>query len=211
MAAASGIVRVKGVGMVKGKAPAEEPSEEPSDDGFDRFMAERWPRVLRSAYLLTGDRHDAEDLAQAAFERACASWGKVRRAENPDAYLHRVLVNCHRGRYRKRRVPEYSVPAVPDGLRLVGDHADQQGERDVLMAALKELSPGQRAVIVLRFYEDLTEAQAAHVLRCSVGTVKSQTARALARLRRHGPIVELAPSTSAGAASKASMEREGAA
>lgn len=180
--------------------------KEPSDDGFDRFMAERWPRVLRSAYLLTGDRYDAEDLAQAAFERACAAWGRVRRAENPDAYLQRVLVNCHRGRFRKRRVPEYSVAAVPEGLRMVGDHADAHGERDLLMTALNDLSPGQRAVIVLRFYEDLTEAQAADVLRCSVGTIKSQTAKALARLRRHGQILELAPTAGA-----ASTHREGAA
>jgi RNA polymerase sigma-70 factor (sigma-E family) len=179
---------------------------EPSDDGFDRFMAERWPRVLRSAYLLTGDPHDAEDLAQAAFERACASWGRVRRADNPDAYLQRVLLNCHRGRFRKRRVPEYPVAAVPEGLRLVGDHAEEHGERDLLMAALNDLAPRQRAVIVLRFYEDLTEAQAADVLRCSVGTVKSQTAKALARLRRHGQIVEFAPT-----ARTTSKDREGAA
>lgn len=177
----------------------------PSDDGFDQFMAERWPHVVRSAFLLTGDRNDAEDLAQAAFERACAAWGRVRRADNPDAYLQRVLVNCHRARFRKRRVAEHPVAAVPEGLRLVADPADTHGERDALMAALSDLAPRQRAVIVLRFYEDLTEAQVADVLRCSIGTVKSQTAKALARLRKHGQIVELAPT---GTASK---KREGAA
>jgi len=179
-----------------------------SDDGFDRFMAERWPRVLRSAYMLTGDRHDAEDLAQAAFERVCVAWGRVRRAENPDAYVQRVLLNCHRGRFRKRRVPEYPVAAVPEGLRLVRDHAEVHGERDVLMAALNDLAPRQRAVIVLRYYEDLTEAQAADVLRCSVGTIKSQTAKALERLRRHGQILEFAP-TAAGAATTASTASSG--
>lgn len=181
--------------------------DEPSDDGFDRFMAERWPRMVRSAFLLTGDQHDAEDLAQAAFERVCVSWGRVRRAENPDAYVQRVLLNCHRGRFRKRRVPEYPVAAVPEGLRLVRDHAEEHGERDVLMAALNDLAPRQRAVIVLRYYEDLTEAQAADLLRCSVGTIKSQTAKALERLRRHGQILEFAP-TMTGTASK---KREGAA
>lgn len=180
--------------------------KQPSDDGFERFMAECWPRIVRSAYLLTGDRHDAEDLAQAAFERACASWGRVRRAENPDAYLQRILLNCHRGRFRKRRVAEHSVAAVPEGLRLVGDHAEAHGERDALMAALADLAPRQRAVIVLRFYEDLTEAQTADILRCSVGTVKSQTAKALSRLRQHGQITEFAP-----AVATAAKKREGAA
>lgn len=169
--------------------------QRPSDDGFDRFMAESWPRILRSAFLLTGDRHDAEDLAQATFERACASWGRVRRAENQDAYLQRILVNCNRSRFRRRRVVEHSVATMPEGPRLVADHAEAHGERDALMAALADLAPRQRAVIMLRFYEDLTEAQTAEVMQCSVGTVKSQTARALNRLRQHGQIVEFAPAT----------------
>jgi len=180
--------------------------QKPSDDGFDRFMAERWPHILRSAFLLTGDRHDAEDLAQATFERACAAWNKVRRADNPEAYLQRVLVNCHRGRFRKRRVAEHPVAVVPEGLRLVGDHAEARGRRDALLTALADLAPGQRAVIVLRYFEDLTEAQAADVLGCSVGNVKSQTAKALARLRRHGQITDFAPTPA-----KTSGTREGVA
>lgn len=182
--------------------------DQPSDDGFDLFMAERWPRVLRSAFLLTGDQYDAEDLAQAAFERACAAWGRVRHADNPDAYLQRVLVNCHRSRFRKRRVAEHPVAAVPEELRLVGDHAQTHGDRDALLAALNDLAPRQRAVIVLRYYEDLTEAQTADVLQCSIGTVKSQTAKALARLREHGQITDFAPKAGMAAASK---RREGAA
>lgn len=182
--------------------------QEPPDGGFDGFMAERWPRVLRSAYLLTGDRHEAEDLAQAAFVRVCAAWGRVRRADNPDAYLQRVLVNCHRARFRKRRVPEHPVAAVPEGLRLVRDHADVHGQRSALMAALADLGPKQRAVIVLRYFEDLTEAQTAGVLGCSVGTVKSQAAKALARLRAHGQIADFAPP--AGPAAK-DRKREGVA
>ena len=182
--------------------------DQPSDDGFDRFMAERWPRVLRSAFLLTGDQHDAEDLAQAAFERACAAWGRVRHADNPDAYLQRVLVNCHRSRFRKRRVAEHPLAAMPEGLRLVGDHAQTHSDRDALLAALNDLAPRQPAVIVLRYYEDLTEAQTADVLQCSTGTVKSQTAKALARLREHGQIMDFAPRAGTAAASK---RREGAA
>ena len=167
-------------------------TQDSSDDGFDRFMAERWPRVVRSAFLLTGNQHDAEDLAQAAFERACAAWGRVRRADNPDAYLHRVLVNCNRGRFRKRRVIENPVAVLPEGLQLVGDHSEAHSERDALMAVLNDLAPRQRAVIVLRYYEDLTEAQTADILRCSVGTVKSQTSKALARLRKNGRLAEFA-------------------
>jgi RNA polymerase sigma factor (sigma-70 family) len=113
-----------------------------------------------------------------------------------------------RTRFRKRRVSEHSVAAVPEGLRLVGDHAEAHGDRDALMAALSDLAPRQRAVIVLRYYEDLTEAQAADVLRCSIGTVKSQTSKALARLREHGQVMDFAPSAGTTSALK---KREGAA
>jgi RNA polymerase sigma-70 factor (sigma-E family) len=175
--------------------------QDEADEGFDAFMTERWPHVLRSAYLLTGDRHDAEDLAQAAFVRVCAAWGRVRRADNPEAYLQRVLVNCNHERFRKRRVPEQPVAAVPEGRRVVRDHADVHGERSALMAALADLGPRQRAVIVLRFFEDLTEAQTAGVLGCSVGTVKSQSAKALQRLRAHGQMADFAKSAGVGGAS----------
>lgn len=165
-------------------------------DDFDVFMAERWPRLVRSAYLLTGDTHDAEDLAQAALVKVFSSWHRVRRADNVDAYVQRVLINCNSSRFRKRRVQENPVGDIPDGLYLVGDHADQVGERSRFMAALARLSPGQRAVIVLRFYEDLTEAQTAAAMGCTVGTVKSQTAKALARLRRHTNLIPVIPSGS---------------
>lgn len=166
-------------------------------DGFDLFMAERWPRLVRSAYLLTGDRHDAEDLAQAALVKIFSSWRRVRRADNIDAYVQRVLINCNSNRFRKRRLTENPVSDVPDGLHIVGDHADELGERSGFMTALAALSPRQRTVIVLRFYEDLTEAQTAAAMGCTVGTVKSQTARALARLRERTDLAAYIPSDSA--------------
>ena len=167
-----------------------------SADDFDLFMAERWPRLLRSAYLLTGDRHDAEDLAQAAMVKIFSYWHRVRRADNVDAYVQRVLINCNSTRFRKRRVRESPVGDVPDGLYLVGDHADELGERSRFMTALASLTPRQRTVIVLRFYEDLTEVQTAAAMGCTVGTVKSQTAKALARLRGHTDLAPFIPSAS---------------
>ena len=169
-------------------------------DGFDLFMAERWPRLVRSAYLLTGDRHDAEDLAQAALVKIFSSWNRVRRADNVDAYVQRVLINCNTTRFRKRRVRENPVGDVPDGLHLVSDHADEFGERSRFMKALAALSPRQRTVVVLRFYEDLTEAQTAAAMGCTVGTVKSQTAKALARLRDRADLAPVVPFDSRGGA-----------
>jgi RNA polymerase sigma-70 factor (sigma-E family) len=171
-----------------------------SADGFDLFMAERWPRLVRSAYLLTGDPHDAEDLAQTALAKIFSHWHRVRRADNVDAYVQRVLINCNSTRFRKRRVHEHPVGDVPPGLRLVGDHADELGERSPFMTALAGLPPRQRTVVVLRFYEDLTEAQTAAAMGCTVGTVKSQTARALARLRGHTDLAPFIPSDSRGGA-----------
>jgi len=149
---------------------------------FHDFVVARWPRLVRTAYLLTGDRHHAEDLAQTALTRAYQGWGRVRAADNPDAYLHRILVRCNASRFRRRRVAEH-LTEVPEGSH--PDVADQVVQRRALVAALQDLTRKQRAVLVLRFWSDLTEREAADVLGCSVGTVKSQTHRALARLRDH--------------------------
>jgi RNA polymerase sigma-70 factor (sigma-E family) len=158
-----------------------------SDEEFDAFMRGRWPAMVRLAYALSGDVGHAEDLAQAAFARAYASWGRVRRAGDPDAYVRRIVINEHRGRFRKRRVAE----------ELRGDLADtaggqQQGpeEQQALLDALRCLGPRQRAVVVLRYWLDLSEAETAAALNCSVGTVKSQASRALATLRRNATVPE---------------------
>lgn len=159
-----------------------------SDAEFQAYMAARWPVLVRTAFLLTGDRFLAEDLAQTALTRVYASWRRVRRADDVDAYVRRVLVNANSGRFRKRRVDEHLVPVPQDGRSHVPHEPIAQ--RSALMAALAELPPRQRAVVVLRYWEDLSEREVATVLGCAVGTVKSQAAKALARLRNSSVLLD---------------------
>jgi RNA polymerase sigma-70 factor (sigma-E family) len=148
---------------------------------FRAYMVSRWGGLVRFAYGLTGDRGHAEDLAQTALAKAYASWPKVRRAEDPDAYVRRILINANHRRFRRQRVVERTgqTPAEP----AVSDGTAAFDQREALLAALMELPPKQRAVVVLRYWDGLTETQAAAVLGCSVGNVKSQASRALAKLR----------------------------
>jgi RNA polymerase sigma-70 factor (sigma-E family) len=150
---------------------------------FDEFMASRWPGLVRLAFGLTGDRWLAEDLAQTALASAYAAWWRVRRADDPDAYVRRILINASKSRFRRNRVSEQ--PSGPGELPdpAVEDPAAEVGERSALLAALAELPPRQRAVVVLRYFEDLPDAQVGALLGCSAGTVRSQAARALAKLR----------------------------
>jgi RNA polymerase sigma-70 factor (sigma-E family) len=153
-----------------------------SDDGedFSAFAVSRWPGLVRMAFGLTGDRWTAEDIAQTTLARAYVAWRRVSRADDPDAYLRRILVNASKRRFRRRRVTEEpgDPPETP-----VESPADLVGERAALLAALSQLPPRQRAVIVLRYWGDLTYAQIAATLGCSSGTVRSQLSRGLAKLR----------------------------
>jgi RNA polymerase sigma-70 factor (sigma-E family) len=162
------------------------------DDGapgeFSEFAHGRWPGLVRLAYGITGDRGLAEDLAQTALASAYASWPRVRRASDPDAYLRRILLNAHQRGFRKRRVTEQLHAAVPDVA--LADPAERHPDRSVIIAALRTLPPRQRAVVVLRFWLDLTETQVAATLGCTAGTVKSQTSRALAKLRRSAELAD---------------------
>jgi RNA polymerase sigma-70 factor (sigma-E family) len=156
-----------------------------ADAEFTEFMLGCWPRLVRLGYALTGDLGLAEDVAQTALARVYASWPRVRRAGEPDAYVRKIVVNASRDRFRKRRVDEVLTISPPEpraadgsgGLRGLED-------RSVLLAALMGLPAGQRAAVVLRYWLDLTETEAAVVLGCSVGNVKSQASRALAKLRQ---------------------------
>lgn len=150
---------------------------------FSEFAHSRWPALLRLGYAVTGDRDLAEDLAQTALANAYASWSRVRKADDPDAYVRRIVLNAHRGSFRKRRVSERLTESPPDTLAHVPDPAGLHGDRATVMAALGTLPRRQREVLVLRYWLDLTEAQVAATLGCSVGNVKSQTSRALSRLR----------------------------
>lgn len=155
---------------------------------FHQFMVSRWPRLVRLAYGLTGDRWAAEDLAQIALADAYAAWWRVRRADDPDAYVRKILVNaCHRRFRRKRAAAETAAPHEP-GEGCSGDPAATVAERSALLAALAELPPRQRAVIVLRYWEDMTDAQVAVTLGCAESTVRSQAARALAKLRSNAEL-----------------------
>jgi RNA polymerase sigma-70 factor (sigma-E family) len=170
-----------------------------TDAEFSEYMHGRWTQLVRLGYGLTGDRQLAEDLAQTTLARAYASWPRVRRSGNPDAYVNRIMVNANHSRFRKRRVAERLTdtlpePGTPDAT---GGHDD----RSTLMAALLTLPYGQRAVVVLRYWMDLTETEAAAALGCSVGNVKSQASRALAKLR-------LSPALRAGDTECAGMAEE---
>lgn len=155
---------------------------------FRAFMHGRWHAMVRLGYALTGDLGHAEDLAQTAFARAYASWPRVRRAGDPDSYVRQILINENRNRFRRRRVAEQLTDRVPE--RSGVDAAAGHDERSALLAALWALGPRQRAVVVLRYWLDLTEAETAAALGCSVGTVKSQASRALARLRQSVDLVD---------------------
>lgn len=156
--------------------------DDAEDERFREFMASRWPTLVHLAYGLTGDRGLAEDLAQTTLANVYASWSKVSGASDPDAYTFRILINVHKGRFRKKRVAEQLGETLPD--KGMPDSTGAVDQRAVLVSALMELAPRQRAAVLLRYFEDLSEVQTAAVLGCSVGTVKSQTFNALARLRR---------------------------
>jgi RNA polymerase sigma-70 factor (sigma-E family) len=151
-------------------------------EDFSAFAVSRWPGLVRLAFGLTGDRWAAEDLAQATLARAYVAWRRVSRADDPDAYLRRILVNTSNRRFRRHRVAEQS--GDPPETAVEGP-ADLVGERAALLAALRQLPPRQRAVVVLRYWEDLTDTQIAAALGCSPGTVRSQLSRALAKLREN--------------------------
>jgi RNA polymerase sigma-70 factor (sigma-E family) len=155
--------------------------------GFEEFVAWRSSHLLRTAFLLTGDAGKAEDLLQTALVRAWRAWGRI--DGDPEPYVRRILVTTATSAWRRRwrgeqpqeNLPERTSSGAPD--RRTGDPSGAVEDRRDLWAALRRLPPRQRAVVVLRFFEDLTEAQTGEVLGCSIGTVKSQAARALARLR----------------------------
>ena len=153
---------------------------------FHDFAASRWARLFRIALLLTDDQGLAEDLAQSTLTAVYASWSRVRRADDPDAYARRILLNSHIRRFRRKRPTE--IPLVTGLEATVAGTPDPAAAVDTRLAvraALASLPPRQRAVVVLRYWADLTEEQTAAALGCAVGTVKSQASKAIAKLRSH--------------------------
>ena len=156
---------------------------------FEEFVASRARDLWRTAWLLTGDSHKAEDLVQTTLAKCWSRWSSIGRKGSPEAYVRRVMVNTYTDWWRRKWNGERPTEALPERAVPLDWSVD---ERHDALAALAGLPRGQRAVLVLRFYEDLTEAQTAEVLGISVGTVKSQTSRALSALRS-SPILQGQP------------------
>jgi RNA polymerase sigma-70 factor (sigma-E family) len=150
-------------------------------DEFQAYVARRSPALLRTAYMLTGSRADAEDLLQTALAKTYLAWGRIREREAVDGYVRRVMVNTQTSWWRRRRVDEYATETLPE--RPGRDVTEDLDLHDALWTALSALPKRQRAMVVLRYYEDLSEAETAAVMGVSVGTVKSTTSRALLKLR----------------------------
>jgi RNA polymerase sigma-70 factor (sigma-E family) len=150
------------------------------DADFTAYMTARWSAFVRMAVLLGCSQHDAEDVAQMAFQRCHRSWGRVSGAEDRDAYAYRVLVNAHKDSLRRRWRRERPTGRLPEAV--TPDTASDVARRDAVDRALAELPAGHREVLVLRFYAGLTEAQTATALGVPVGTVKSRHSRALKHL-----------------------------
>lgn len=171
---------------VTAPAPASE-GNEASGGGpeFGAFVARRRPMLLRAARSMTPSPNDAEDLLQTALVKTFQAWDRIADPDSIEAYLRRVLINTRTSLWRHRRlVDEFLTDQVPELPGPTGgDPAEQQAQRDAVWSAVLRLPARQRAMIVLRYYEDLTEAQTAAVLGVSRGTVKSSVSRALAKLR----------------------------
>jgi RNA polymerase sigma-70 factor (sigma-E family) len=151
------------------------------DAAFTAFVRASGPGLARTAFFLTGDRHLAEDLVQTALAQVYVHWGRIRDERQVEAYARRVLVNANAAWWRRRSSTELPVEAMPE-LPATDDPA-AYAEREPVVAALRTLPARQRATLVLRFFEDRSEAETAAILGCSTGSVKKQTSRALEKLR----------------------------
>jgi RNA polymerase sigma-70 factor (sigma-E family) len=155
------------------------------DADFGSWLTAREPALQRTAHLLTGDVHTAQDLVQVTLAKLYLAWDRIQDRGSVDAYARKILVNEHRTAWRRPvRRRERVTAEVPD--RAVVDQS-YDGQREAVWAFVASLPPRQRAVVVLRFYEQLTEPEIAELLGISLGTVKSQSSRALAALRSHLP------------------------
>jgi RNA polymerase sigma-70 factor (sigma-E family) len=153
----------------------------PDDLGFGEYVSARSRALLRTAYLLTGNVADAEDLVQAALAKTFLAWDRIEDRSAVDGYVRRAMVNTHISWWRRRRVEEYPTDEIPD--QAVADHAVSSDLQETLRRAIDRLPQRMRAAVVLRYYEDMTEAEVAEVLGVSLGTVKSTVSRAVAKLR----------------------------
>lgn len=150
-------------------------------DSFDAFVVARGPALLRFAYLLSRDRHQAQDLVQEALSKAHRRWARV---DQPEAYVRRAILNDFLSWRRRRASTEVITHDLPEpGGHGAGGHAAANADRDAMWALLARLPRQQRAVLVLRYYEDLNDDAIAAYLNCSPVTVRAHASKALARLR----------------------------
>lgn len=154
---------------------------------FTEYVEARRPRLVRTAVLMGCPEADAEDIVQSTLAKCLRSWRRVSRADNPDAYVNRVLVNTLRDARARRWNGEYPTEALPEDIE-----EPQDVDGIVVRRALASLPREHREVLVLRFFADLSERQAAEALRVPLGTVKSRTSRAIAALSAHADIAGLA-------------------
>ncbi|MEU8982652.1 SigE family RNA polymerase sigma factor [Streptomyces sp. NPDC048309] len=164
------------------------------DEEFQSFVIGRWPRLMRTAFLLTGEQHAAEDLVQSTLEQVYVAWRRVGAADDPEAYVRRVMINAHARKHR-RKLKEFLAPKDDSGLTYElpdsGDRIAQADDRSALLKALSELPARQREAVVLRYWEDLSESQTAEAMGCSVGAVKSNAAKGIAKLRAIPGLAEM--------------------
>ncbi|WP_350281044.1 SigE family RNA polymerase sigma factor [Kribbella sp. HUAS MG21] len=158
-------------------------------DEFTEYVTARWPTLVRSAVLLGCTPSEAEDLVQSVLERCLLKWNRVRAAEDRDAYVHRVLVNCFRSSRRRRWHGELPSASLPEGVG--GDPTDAVDDTDAVRRALDRLPGDQRTAVVLRYYAHLSEQQMASVLGVAPGTVKSRLSRAVKALAQDPHLAEL--------------------
>ncbi len=155
------------------------------DQQFQDFVAARGPALLRTALLLTGSQEASEDLVQSALEKALRHWSRIKVEAATEGYVRQIMYRENVSVWRQRRGREFPMAQIPEPR--VADSTLAVNDWLVMRQALLRLAPRQRTVLVLRYYEDLTEEQVAVAMGVSVGTVKSQTAKALDRLRRIAP------------------------
>ncbi|MCM1973752.1 MULTISPECIES: SigE family RNA polymerase sigma factor [Streptomyces] len=159
---------------------------------FSSYVRARQPVLLRTARSLTSNPCDAEDLLQTALAKTYVAWERIEDHRALDGYVRRALVNTRTSQWRKRRVDEFTTDELPEPSVTCptgADPAEQQALRDAMWRAIMKLPARQRAMVVLRYYEDLSEAQTAEVLGVSIGTVKSAVSRALGKLREDPELV----------------------
>jgi RNA polymerase sigma-70 factor (sigma-E family) len=179
-------IAAAGAQVTRALAPREPPDA--GDPAFHEYVTSRSGSLLRMAYLLTRNRADAEDLVQAALAKTFQAWDRIEDRGAVDGYVRRAMVNTHISWWRRRRVEEYPTDEIPD--QPVIDHAGDSEVQDALRRAIERLPQRMRAAVVLRYYEDMSEAEIANVLGVSLGTVKSTVSRAVAKLRIDADLLE---------------------